>query len=72
MAQSSKAIDIEIKTSPDFRKKKLGTVVGAKLVSYCLENKIEPRWLAANPVSEKLAMKLGYIRGESYDTYEIQ
>jgi hypothetical protein len=72
MAQSSKAIDIEIETLPEFRKQNLGTVVGAKLANYCLEKKIKPCWLAANPVSEKLALKLGYIRGESYDTYEIQ
>ena len=62
MAQSSKAIDIEIETVPDFRKQGLGTVVGAKLVSHCLEQRIEPQWLAANAVSEKLALKLGYVR----------
>jgi len=72
MARSNKAIDIEIETVPDFRKQGLGTAVGAKLVSYCLENRIEPRWLAANAVSEKLALKLGYIRQETYETYEIQ
>ena len=72
MAQSSKAIDIEIEIVPAFRRQGLGTVVGAKLVSYCLEQKIEPRWLAANVVSERLALKLGYVRGETYETYEIQ
>jgi RimJ/RimL family protein N-acetyltransferase len=72
MAQSSKAIDIEIETVPGFRKQGLGTAVGAKLVSYCLEQRIEPRWLAANAVSERLALKLGYVRGETYETYAIQ
>jgi len=72
MAQSSKAIDIEIETLPDFRQKRLGTVVGAKLVLCCLEHSIEPHWLAANSISEKLALKLGYVRRESYETYEIQ
>lgn len=72
MAQSSMAIDIEIETMPDFRKQGIGTVVGAKLVSYCLELRIEPRWLAANAVSEKLALKLGYVQGETYETYAIQ
>jgi len=72
MAQSSKAIDIEIVTAPDFRKQGLATVVGAKLVAHCLEQKIEPRWLAANDVSEKLALKLGYVRGETYETFAIQ
>jgi len=72
MAQSSKAIDIEIETVSDFRKQGLGTAVGAKLVSYCLEKRIEPRWLAANAVSERLALKLGYVRGETYETFAVQ
>lgn len=71
-AQSSKAIDIEIETVPDYRRRGLGTIVGAKLVSHCLEQGIEPRWLAANPISEKLALKLGYTQGETYLTYEIK
>lgn len=71
MAQSSRAIDIEIETAPGFRRKGLGIVVGAQLVAWCLEQQIEPRWLAANPASEKLALKLGYTRGETYQTYEI-
>ena len=72
MAQSSKAIDIEIETVPAFRQQGLGTAVGAKLVAHCLKHSIEPRWLAANAVSEKLALKLGYVRGDTYETYAIQ
>jgi hypothetical protein len=72
MARSRKAIDIEIETVADFRKRGLGTVVGARLVLSCLEQGIEPRWLAANAVSEKLALKLGYVRGEVYETFAIQ
>jgi GNAT superfamily N-acetyltransferase len=72
MARSSKAIDIEIETAPDFRGQGLGTAVGAKLVANCLEQGIEPRWLAANPVSERLALKLGYVQGETYTTFAIQ
>jgi len=71
MAQSSKAIDIEIETLPEFRKQGLGTCVGARLVSHCLEHEIEPRWLAANADSERLALRLGYARGETYETYAI-
>lgn len=72
MAHSSQAIDIEIETVPGFRKRGLGAAVGAKLVSHCLEQRIEPRWLAANAVSERLALKLGYVQGETYETYAIQ
>lgn len=72
MARSSKAIDIEIETVHDFRKLGLGTAVGARLVSHCVEHRIEPHWLAANAASEKLALRLGFARGETYDTYAIQ
>lgn len=72
MAQCSKAIDIEIETIPEYRRRGLGTVVGAKLVLHCLENGIEPKWLAANSESACLAEKLGYSRGETYSTFEIQ
>jgi len=72
MAQCSKAIDIEIETAAEYRGRGLGTVVGAQLVSHCLEQGIEPRWLANNIASEKLALKLGYSRGETYETFEIR
>lgn len=72
MAQCRNAIDIEIETQPDFQKRGLGTVVGAKLVFHCLERGIKPHWLAANAVSEKLALKLGFTPGESYETFTIK
>ncbi|MGD8518726.1 MAG: GNAT family N-acetyltransferase [Anaerolineae bacterium] len=37
MAQSRKAIDVEIETMPGFRRQGLATVVGAKLIARCLE-----------------------------------
>ena len=72
MARSSQAIDIEIETVPGFREQGLGTAVGAKLVSHCLERGIEPRWLAANAASERLALRLGYVRGETYETFAVE
>jgi len=72
MAQSQQAIDIEIETVADYRKQRLGTVVGAKLVAHCLEQGIEPCWLAANEASERLAIRLGYVSGDRYETLAIQ
>jgi GNAT superfamily N-acetyltransferase len=72
MAASQGAIDIEIETVADYRKQGLATVVGAQLVAHCLKQGIEPRWLAANEASERLAFKLGFARGDSYETLEIQ
>lgn len=64
-------IDIEIETAPDFQRRGLGTVVGARLVLECLKNNIEPKWLAANPASEKLAERIGYLKSGAYETFEI-
>jgi GNAT superfamily N-acetyltransferase len=73
MAMCRGAIDIEIETVPEFRRRGLGTVVGAALVLQCLQRGIEPKWLAANSVSERLALKLGYEKmGETYETYGIE
>jgi GNAT superfamily N-acetyltransferase len=71
MARCRGAIDIEIETAPEYRRRGLGTVVGAKLVSHCLQRGIDPKWLAANLSSEKLALKLGYEKAETYETLEI-
>jgi len=56
----------------EYRRKGLGTAVGAKLVLHCLQGGIEPKWLAANAASEKLALKLGYESGETYETFEVE
>lgn len=71
MAASEKMINIEIETHSEFKNKNLGTAVSAKLLLYCLENDIEAQWLAANNISEKLALKLGYIKDEFYKTFLI-
>jgi GNAT superfamily N-acetyltransferase len=65
------AIDVEIKTAPDYQRTGLGTIIGASLVKGCLEKNIDPKWLAANDRSCRLAKKLGYTPGESYTTYVI-
>lgn len=65
------AIDIEIKTHPDYQRTGLGTIIGASLVKGCLEQDIEPKWLAANDRSQRLAKKLGYTVGEEYVTFMI-
>jgi len=65
------AIDIEIRTAPDLRRRGLGTTVGARLALHCVQRGIDPKWLAANTASEGLALKLGYEKGPSYETFEI-
>ncbi|MCX6092113.1 MAG: GNAT family N-acetyltransferase [Candidatus Bipolaricaulota bacterium] len=68
---SSRAIDIDIETAAAHRRKGLATAVGAALALECLVRGLEPLWLASNETSCRLAEKLGYTRGDSYETYEI-
>ncbi len=70
-SQCQRAIDIEIETVVDYRRQGLATVAGAQLVKHCLEQGIEPRWFAANPESERLARKLGFLRDACYETLEL-
>lgn len=72
MAATEKMINVEIETHYEFRNKSLGTAVSARLLLYCLENKIEAQWLAANKISQKLALKLGYSKSEIYKTFIIE
>jgi len=69
--RSSRAIDIDIETATAHRRKGLGTAVGAALALECLVRGIDPLWLASNETSCRLATKLGYTRGDSYETFEI-
>ena len=71
MAKSSKAIDIEIQTHKDYRKRGLASAVGAKLVLSCIEKGVKPMWLAANVASEKLAEKIGYTKTGEYISYSV-
>jgi GNAT superfamily N-acetyltransferase len=64
-------IEIEINTHPDFRRRGIATTLAATLIEHCLELGIEPHWNAANPISAKLAEKLGYKLKETYDLYVL-
>lgn len=70
-AASSRAIDIEIETAKEHRCRGLGSAVAARLVRECLAKGIEPCWLAANKQSERLAVHLGFTRGDSYEALAL-
>ncbi len=63
------SIEIAIQTAPEYRGRGFGSIVGAKLVEYCLLHNIEPHWDAANEISVLLAGKLGYTDPEPYMCY---
>lgn len=64
-------IEIEIDTKPEYRRRGLALVCGARLILECLERGWYPSWDAANAGSVALAEKLGYHLDYEYAAYEI-
>ena len=60
---SSRHVEIAIATRPAHRGQGLAAAVSAALVVHCLENGLVPCWSASNPVSQRLAQRLGYRPG---------
>ncbi len=67
-----KGIEVQVNTNPEFRKQGLATAVSAALIIHCLENDMEPNWDAGNETSIKLALKLGYIKADTYEALLIE
>ncbi|MHA2248438.1 MAG: GNAT family N-acetyltransferase [Candidatus Hodarchaeales archaeon] len=65
----TQSVELDIATHPDYRGRGFATLVSAKLIEYFLKKGIEPHWDAANPLSVKLAQKLGYTDPEPYKCY---
>lgn len=64
-------IEIEIDTRPDYRRRGLARICGAKLILECRKRGLYPSWDAQNPWSKELAGQLGYQYDHSYTAYEI-
>ena len=62
-------VEVDTLDQSEYRRKGFGTIVCAALIEYCLENDIIPHWDAANEVSVKLALKLGYVEPDRYVAY---
>lgn len=62
-------IEIQIDTSPRYRRQGLATVCGAWLILNCLERGLYPSWDAQNLHSLALAQKLGYREAGPYPVY---
>ncbi|MHA2297056.1 MAG: GNAT family N-acetyltransferase [Candidatus Hodarchaeales archaeon] len=65
----TKSLEIDIMTLPEYKERGFATIVAAKIIEYCLERDIEPHWDAANEISVKLALKLGYTDPEPYKCF---
>ena len=55
-------LELGMETKEEYRRNGFASIVSAKLISYCIENKLEPIWACrlANQASYNLAMKLGF------------
>ncbi|HJS60098.1 MAG TPA: GNAT family N-acetyltransferase [Vicinamibacteria bacterium] len=60
---SSRGVEIAIATRPEFRGLGLAAAASARLMRHCLESGLVPHWSASNPVSQRLAARLGYGPG---------
>jgi GNAT superfamily N-acetyltransferase len=58
--RSSRSVEVAIATRPAFRGRGLAAATAARLLRQCLEEGLAPRWTASNPVSQRLAERLGY------------
>ena len=68
-AVSEDAIEIEIDTHPDYRRRGLATAAGAALILTCLDRGLYPGWDAHDLRSVALAEKLGYRLDHPYPVW---
>jgi len=62
-------IQVNTLNSEEYRQKGLATAVCAALLEFGLYNNLTPHWDAANPISVKLALKLGFTNPVAYDVF---
>lgn len=65
--EGNKAIQIQIATKDQFRRRGLATIAGAALLNHCLDNGIRADWDASTISSRALAYKLGYTQCIPYE-----
>jgi GNAT superfamily N-acetyltransferase len=71
-AISSQSLEFEIQTHPEYQRRGLALVTGARMIEHCLEHGLEPCWDAAHEGSALLAERLGFIRGRAYTAYRLE
>ena len=71
-AISSRSLEFEIQTHPDYQRRGLALVTGSRMIEYCLDHGITPYWDAAHEGSARLAERLGFGRRKPYTAYRIE
>ena len=70
-ALSSRCLEFEIQTHPDFRRRGLASACAGAMIEYCLEHGLRPCWDAHNDMSAALATKLGFSSPVAYTAFEV-
>lgn len=65
-------IEIQVATDENYKKRGLALVCSAALIQECVKRKIRPCWDAANLISKKMALKLGYEYKGEYITIHME
>ncbi|MCH8994775.1 MAG: GNAT family N-acetyltransferase [Chloroflexi bacterium] len=71
-ALSSRSLEFEIQTHPDFQRRRFACATAAAMIEHCLDHGLEPCWDAHNDVSAMLAAKLGFVDPAPYKAYELR
>jgi hypothetical protein len=64
--------EIQVATREDYRKKRLAIPCAAAMILECVRRKMRPHWDAANEISKKMAIKLGYEYTGEYTTIHLR
>jgi GNAT superfamily N-acetyltransferase len=59
-AMSNRFVEVSIATHPDHRRKGLAACTASAMICEALDRNLEPHWNAFNPVSQRLARRLGF------------
>jgi GNAT superfamily N-acetyltransferase len=70
-AISSRKLEFEIRTHPDYRRRGLAAAAAAAMIEHCLDTGLEPCWDAHNEMSLSLALKLGFRDPAPYTAYQL-
>lgn len=70
--RSSTRIEVAISTHPDYRGRGLAQAAAAAMLDWCLSRKLQPEWSASNPVSKRLALRLGYRPAQLCDIFYLE
>jgi GNAT superfamily N-acetyltransferase len=68
---SSRSLEFEIQTHPDYRRRGLALATGARMIEHCLDNGLTPCWDAAHEGSALLAERLGFGKRRPYTAYRV-